>query len=219
MTIPEQHVPEAGTLRERKKQQTRQALHEAALELIDLNGLDGTTIEQICAAADVSPRTFFNYFPTKAAAALNLPDSALSPEALARFRNAAGDLVPALCDLVGSSTDSGLDRARLKELIVRRPELFPAFTHWMGAIREQFFTLVRERTSSPDVAAAAVALVMTAMSALVHEQSVHDGPADDGSGAQRLLCAVDRIVAVRHAPLATVAQPEAETATEPEPTP
>ncbi|MBS1696933.1 MAG: TetR family transcriptional regulator, partial [Actinobacteria bacterium] len=45
---------EAGGRRERKKQQTRQALHEAALRLVEDQGLDGTTIEQICQAVDVS---------------------------------------------------------------------------------------------------------------------------------------------------------------------
>ncbi len=51
--------------RARKKRETRQALRLAALRLVDAQGLEQVTVDMIAAAADVSPRTFFNYFPTK----------------------------------------------------------------------------------------------------------------------------------------------------------
>lgn len=52
-------------LRERKKRETRRRLHREAVRLVLENGLDAVTVDDIAAAADVSSRTFFNYYASK----------------------------------------------------------------------------------------------------------------------------------------------------------
>ncbi|MEV0779029.1 TetR/AcrR family transcriptional regulator [Streptomyces sp. NPDC050433] len=57
--------PPRPGLRERKKLKTRVAIREATYRLIAEQGYEATTVEQIAAAAEVSPSTVFRYFPTK----------------------------------------------------------------------------------------------------------------------------------------------------------
>ncbi len=52
-------------LRDRKKIRTRDTIRREAMRLIEENGYANTTIEQIAEAAEVSPSTFFRYFPSK----------------------------------------------------------------------------------------------------------------------------------------------------------
>ncbi len=137
---------EPCTLRERKKQQTRQALHDAALTLVSAHGLDGVTVEQICADADVSPRTFFNYFTSKAHAALGLDTVEVPAAAAEWFATADGTLVGDLCGLVARTVPLSQDRRRMKELLVLRPEMTPMVMQWMAESRQSLLSTVGTRT-------------------------------------------------------------------------
>jgi AcrR family transcriptional regulator len=187
---------ESASLRERKKLQTRRAIHESALRLIDADGLEATTVDAICREADVAPRTFFNYFPSKAAAALDLPETVIDEQAAERFRHAQGRLVDALCDTFADSADLHAERVRMKELISRRPELMPALTQWMGTVRGQIAALAEERVDAHQ-AQLAITLVMAALGSVIHDRD----PSDDRSTGERMRARIEELVAVHAAQL------------------
>jgi AcrR family transcriptional regulator len=78
-------------LRERKKAKTRAAIQRSALRLFQEQGYEATTVEQIAEAAEVSPSTFFRYFPTKEDVALY---DDLDPILIAAFEAQPANLSP-----------------------------------------------------------------------------------------------------------------------------
>jgi AcrR family transcriptional regulator len=78
-------------LRERKKLATRLALHTAALQLVAERGLDAVSVDDIAERADVSPRTFFNYFSSKDDAVLGLDPDATAQQVTAFLARPAGE--------------------------------------------------------------------------------------------------------------------------------
>src|SRR3712207_4537274 len=80
----------ATGLRERKKLKTRLALVDAAVELFERKGFEATTVEEICERAEVSPSTFFRYFPAKEAVVFPDADerNAIAREVFVRLAHA-----------------------------------------------------------------------------------------------------------------------------------
>jgi AcrR family transcriptional regulator len=74
----------ATGLRERKKIKTRESIQSHALRLFRAQGYDKTTTDQIAEAAEISPSTFFRYFPTKEAVVLDDGYDELLSEAIRR---------------------------------------------------------------------------------------------------------------------------------------
>jgi AcrR family transcriptional regulator len=152
--------------REQKKRLTRESLHAEARRLVLEHGLGAVTVEAICSAAGVSPRTFFNYFPSKSAAALGVPEFSITDEQRARFlEDPSGSVVRDLCRLVadGLGGSGGLsDRDAMHDLLHRRPELKPELFHWLGGIRREFMDVAELRLPAED-ARRAVTLVMASL--------------------------------------------------------
>ncbi|HET8992324.1 MULTISPECIES: TetR family transcriptional regulator [unclassified Rhodococcus (in: high G+C Gram-positive bacteria)] len=60
----------ARGLRERRRRETTALIHQAAVECVERDGLEATTVARIAETAGISARTFFRYFPSKEAAIL-----------------------------------------------------------------------------------------------------------------------------------------------------
>lgn len=113
------------TLRARKKAETWSAIHEAAAALAVRHGVEGTTVEAVAAAAGVSPRTFFNYFPAKEDAVLGMRAPSLDPELLDGFA-LEHDLLGQVSRLllaVSRSAYAGRDAERRRRLLQDHPSL------------------------------------------------------------------------------------------------
>jgi len=162
-----------GSLRERKKVETRAAIHEAALRLVAENGVDHASVDAICSEAGVSSRTFFNYFPSKVSAVVGLPSFVITDAQRETFLGRPGErwLVRDLCTLVGGILDAtardGVDREAIRALLSRRRELAPDVIRFASELRNDLVQLAELRTT-PERAQLAVTLVMSAVDSALH---------------------------------------------------
>lgn len=136
-------------LRERKRLATRRSIQVAVLELSLQHGFERVTVEEIGRHAQVSPRTFFNYFASKEAAVLGGVDAfAPTDEQRDRFIHGDGDLIDDLIALL-SLTVKGVDDLALHRLRRRVLEREPGLVgrHVAGAevFEQQISSLIAER--------------------------------------------------------------------------
>jgi AcrR family transcriptional regulator len=164
-------------LRERKKAKTRAAIRQHALRLFREQGYSATTIEQIADAAEVSPATFFRYFPSKEDVVLQDDFDIVTIEALdaqppelspvAAFRAAATDTLASL---------TAEDIARFRdsvELTFTVPEIRArAIDEFVRTINQIAAAIARRTGRSPDdveVRAVAGAIIGVIMSVTINE--------------------------------------------------
>ena len=144
--------PRVG-LRERKKAKTRAAIQDHALRLFREHGYDETSVEDIAEAAEVSPSTFFRYFPTKEDVVLY---DAFDPILIEAFLSQPRDLSPiqamrvamriALSDSTGAWVTQQRERATL---LMAVPELRRRMLDEFVVGMEPFAVALAQRVGRP----------------------------------------------------------------------
>ena len=160
----------ATSLREQKRWETSQRITLCAQVLTDEHGLDGFTLEELAAAAEVSRRTLFNYFPSKLDAVLG-EHPEIAPATLATFIAGGphGDLIEDLAELAREALAAkAADRAsfaRVRRIMSANPRLLAAAHERFELITEEFTQLLLER-EGPEFGAARSRLVLRLLLAL-----------------------------------------------------
>jgi AcrR family transcriptional regulator len=130
-------------LRERKRRATRRAIQVAAMRLTTQHGLDGVTVDAISRAADISPRTFFNYFPSKEEAVLGDSPELPGDDVIEAFVQADGPLFDDLVLVIAAAGEPSMADA---ELVRLRHGLVKGHPHLLG------MRIARMRDFEQDVA-------------------------------------------------------------------
>lgn len=175
-----------GGLRERKKRARRAALIDVAQRLVAERGLDGVTVEDICAEVGVSPRTFFNYFETKDDAVLGVGEWAVDPGARDEFVSGGptGDLLTDLQALAQRVLEEPFAAAGMHaahEISQREPRLAQRRLSWMEAHRSSVDELIAQRFAHTGLTGVGLDVAGVTLMLLTH-LAVLRWEADDGSG-------------------------------------
>jgi AcrR family transcriptional regulator len=147
-------MPNTVDLRQRKKAHTRRAIADAALDLFETRGFDETTVDDIAAAADVSPRTFFRYFAGKDEAVFDQADEARAAfRTMLAARPADEPLLTSLRE-IGTAllTDEFLDGGRLRRvlaLVARERALRARYAALLDDIEVELTNWAAERLGVP----------------------------------------------------------------------
>src|SRR2546426_4002923 len=159
-------------VRERKKQQTREAIAAAALALFAERGFDAVTVAEVAEAADVSTATVFNYFPTKEDLVYSRFED-FEEELLAAIRNrpAGESVLEAFGRFIlerarqGASRDFGKRVATTAKIISASPALLARERQIVGRYADALAALIADETGAavddlrPRVAAGALMAV------------------------------------------------------------
>ncbi|MFJ5883981.1 TetR family transcriptional regulator [Kitasatospora cineracea] len=165
------------SLRERKKLKTRQTLRREALRLFAEQGWEATTVDQIAAAAEVSPSTFFRYFPVKEDLLLTdeydplMADAIRSRPADEPFLTSAREVLVGLVRRMLAEHEHAelYERMRLAAAI---PSVRVRMLEGSGQPRGMLLDLLTER-AGPDASPLALRVTAAAISAALTETSLY----------------------------------------------
>ncbi|MEP7201382.1 MAG: TetR family transcriptional regulator [Ilumatobacteraceae bacterium] len=178
----------AGTahcgLRQRKKDSSRQAIEDAAWDLFAERGYDETSVNDISERANVAPRTFFRYFPTKEAVMYPQFDEMLQ-SVRDEFRKRPTD-EPVITSLFASlevlagSLEGGESRARQRMEMMKRPgQHQPGTEYFRTRLAEATADLVLERDDDTEEARMRARLASGMVSLLI--ETAHNCWIEEGA--------------------------------------
>jgi len=183
-----------GGLREHKKQATRAAIHQSALKLAAARGLDGVTVEQICEAAEISQRTFFNYFPSKVAAVLGMTIQPITDADRQWCLGRDQDLIADLCEMFGGHVEPSSDDAGLKRLAVCQPGLLGDVGRQMDQLRSDLVELAARRTGEDHRSRLAVSVVTAALAFTLQSEQAPEGAEALTAALRGVVCEIGELV-------------------------